>query len=62
MPAPGPLFTEGREGNANEGGKAMRTIEAGAKAKRKRGYATNSSLAGINFLAKKGSGRRMAQV
>ncbi len=40
----------------------MRTIEAGAKARRKRGYATNSSLAGINLLVKKGSGRRMAQV
>jgi hypothetical protein len=38
----------------------MRNIESG-KANRKRGYATNSSLAGINLLAKKGSGRRARQ-
>jgi hypothetical protein len=39
----------------------MRTIETGAKVTRKRGYATNSSLAGIYLLAKNGSGRRARQ-
>jgi hypothetical protein len=39
----------------------MKTIEAGAKARRKRGYATNSSLAGINLLARKWSGHQIKQ-
>ena len=37
----------------------MMTIEAGTKAARKRGYATNSSLAGINLMARKRSGCRI---
>jgi hypothetical protein len=37
----------------------MRIIEAGANAARKRGYTTNSSLAGISFLARRRSGRRI---
>ena len=37
----------------------MMIVEAGTKAARKRGYATNSSLAGINLMARKGSGRRI---
>jgi hypothetical protein len=39
----------------------MRNVEAGAKATRKRGYATNSSLAGFNLMAIKGSGRRTSR-
>jgi hypothetical protein len=59
--APGRIFTEGRRGNTNEGGKALRTIKAGAKARRMRGYATNSSFAGLNLLARKSSGDRIKQ-
>jgi hypothetical protein len=39
----------------------MRTIKAGAKARRMRGYATNSSFAGLNLLARKSSGDRIKQ-
>jgi hypothetical protein len=39
----------------------MRTIKAGAKARRMRGYATNSSCAGLNLLVKESSGDRVKQ-
>ena len=37
----------------------MRNMEAGTQPTRKHGYATNSSLAGINHMARKRSGRRI---
>ncbi len=39
----------------------MRNAEAGAKAATKRAYATDSSLAGFNLMARKGSGRRTSR-
>jgi hypothetical protein len=39
----------------------MRTIEAGKKIARRHGYATNSTLAGINLMAPKRPGHRTAR-
>lgn len=39
----------------------MRTVETGERTSRRRAYATNSTLAGINLVARKRPARRTRQ-
>ncbi len=51
-PAPSYGFTcVTKQEGSTEGGEEMRTVEAARKAATRRGYATNSTLAGVTLIA-----------